>query len=188
MVGSTVQCLASIAHLKSPRIASRKFRDCAGVSLRRSRPATIVSWVIWLKGIVLAEAMTCLKMFSRCRLVAAESAAHALESRYLSISHANDPANDVDAVGFDRFAPATALRYSASNSGVPNSARMRTRGPWPFRTYHTGLPCCVVCRCRCGGRGRGIASIKGRSRPSEQGECRLLWMVIAARRLLPHPS
>src|SRR5262249_42715902 len=65
-------------------------------------------------------------------------------------------------LAFGRGAPVTAAWYSESNSGVPNSARMRVRGPLPTRTYQTALPCRVTCRCRCGGRGRGMATITGR--------------------------
>ena len=50
------------------------------------------------------------------------------------------------------------------------------RGPLPIRTYQTTRPCCVTCLCRCGGRGRGMASITGQFPRSLQGACPAQWM------------
>jgi hypothetical protein len=64
---------------------------------------------------------------------------------------------------FGRGTPVIAAWYSAPNSADPNSARRRMRDPLPTRTYQTALPCRVISRCRCGGRGRGIVPITGLS-------------------------
>ena len=82
--------------------------------------------------------MTCLKIFSLCRRVAEECAAHAAVSRYRAMSQANVPADGVPFVR--RGAPDRAAWYSASNSGDPNAARSLIRGPFSTRTYHAILP------------------------------------------------
>src|SRR5262249_30146634 len=76
------------------------------------------------------------------------------------MSHPREPkASPLTCCG--RATPVMAAWYSVPNSGVPKSARMRTRGPFPTRTYQTVLPCRVTCRCRWGGRGRGICFSQG---------------------------
>src|SRR5262249_61853822 len=85
---------------------------------------------------------------------------------------------------FGLGAPLTAAWYSASNTCVPNSARMRVRGPLPTRTYQTALPRRVTCRCRCGGRGRGMATITGRYLQFVQDRTpAFLWMARSVFRL-----
>jgi len=49
--------------------------------------------------------------------------------------------------------------FTALKAAVPNSSRMRVRGPLPTRTNQTTRPCRVTSRCRCGGRGRGMSVI-----------------------------
>ena len=66
-VGSALAILASTAHRKSPRMASRKLRAWAGVVARRSRPATMMAAVIFANDCSPAVSITCRKMFSRCR-------------------------------------------------------------------------------------------------------------------------
>ena len=56
-------------------------RGLGGVLARRSRPATIIAVFILAAGCVPAVSITCLKIFSRCRRVPAESDAHVVVSR-----------------------------------------------------------------------------------------------------------
>ena len=65
-----------------------------------------------------------------------------------------------------------------------NSARRRMRGPLPTRTYQTVLPCRVVSRCRCGGRGRGIPAITERSPRVLQAAISGLWTARSGSRCL----
>ena len=173
-VGSIFTNCAFAAQRNSPRMASRKCRACAGVCDRRSHPARTVATSILRKGLPPAVLSTCRKMFSRCLRVATDRTDHAAVSLYRAISHSSVPVAGAPLTR--RGVPDTAIRYSALKSGDPNSARSLMRGPLPTRTYQTALPCLVVSRCRCGGRGRGMVSIRGRSPRALQGRSSRLWM------------
>jgi hypothetical protein len=71
------------------------------------------------------------------------------------------------------FAPS--ICSAASNSGEPNSARRRMRGPLPMRKYQTVRPWRDVSRCTWSGRRRGIATIKGQFPSPVQAWSRRLW-------------